>query len=156
MERRAIEPRPNWQKRVESHGLFYHTLGGVPYWDETAFYQFRAAEIDTLELVAETLHSMCLEIVREVIEQPLFGLFFVPQEFEDFVIHSWERQEFSVYGRFDLAYDGTSPPRMLEYNADTPTALVEAAVAQWFWLQDTDPGGDQFNSIHEHLIDTWK
>src|SRR5262249_6725239 len=32
----------------------------------------------------------------------------------------------------------------------------EAAVAQWFWLQDTDPRGDQFNSIHERLLDAWK
>jgi glutathionylspermidine synthase len=45
---------------------------------------------------------------------------------------------------------------MLEYNADTPTALVEAAVAQWFWLKDIDERGDQFNSIHERLIDAWK
>src|SRR5260370_514382 len=37
-----------------------------------------------------------------------------------------------------------------------PTALAEAAVAQWFWLTDLDPQGDQFNSIHEHLIDAWK
>jgi glutathionylspermidine synthase len=156
MDRRASEPRPNWQKRVESHGLFYHTLGGVPYWDESACYQFRPAEVDTLDLVAETLHGMCLEVVREVIEQRLFGLFFVPPEFEDLVIRSWEQQEFSIYGRFDLVYDGSGPPRMLEYNADTPTALVEAAVGQWFWLQDVEPGGDQYNSIHEHLLDAWK
>ena len=45
---------------------------------------------------------------------------------------------------------------MLEYNADTPTALVEASVAQWFWLKDMDERGDQFNSIHERLIDAWK
>ena len=50
MERRACEPRPNWPKRVESHGLLYHTLGGVPYWDETAYYAFRPAEIDNFEL----------------------------------------------------------------------------------------------------------
>ena len=45
---------------------------------------------------------------------------------------------------------------MMEYNADTPTALVEAAVAQWFWLKDIDERGDQFNSIHERLIEAWK
>jgi len=54
MERRASEPRPNWPKRVESHGLLYHTLGGVPYWDESAYYAFRPAEIDNLELAAQT------------------------------------------------------------------------------------------------------
>jgi glutathionylspermidine synthase len=72
------------------------------------------------------------------------------------ILNSWERDDFSIYGRFDLAYDGASPPKLLEYNADTPTALVEAAVAQWFWLRDTRPWADQFNSIHERLIEAWR
>ena len=50
-------------------------------------------------------------------------------------------------GRFDLAFDGNGPPKMLEYNADTPTALLEAAVVQWYWLEETRPDCDQFNSI---------
>ena len=45
---------------------------------------------------------------------------------------------------------------MLEYNADTPTALLEAAVAQWDWLKDVDERGDQFNIIHDRLIEAWK
>jgi glutathionylspermidine synthase len=45
---------------------------------------------------------------------------------------------------------------LLEYNADTPTALLEAAVVQWHWLEDTQRGGDQFNAIHEHLVAKWK
>jgi glutathionylspermidine synthase len=72
------------------------------------------------------------------------------------ILRSWERDDFSLYGRFDLAYDGASPPKLLEYNADTPTALVEAAVAQWFWLEETRPSADQFNSLHERLIEAWK
>jgi glutathionylspermidine synthase len=156
MERIAVDPRPSWQKRVEAHGLLYHTLGGVPYWDESAYYQFRPAEIDNLELATQTLHRMCMEVAQEVIESRSFALFFVPPQFESLVIRSWEDREPTIYGRFDLAYDGSSPPRMLEYNADTPTALVEAAVAQWFWLQDVDSRADQFNSIHEELIAAWK
>jgi glutathionylspermidine synthase len=61
-----------------------------------------------------------------------------------------------VYGRFDLRYDGTGPAKMLEYNADTPTSLVESSVVQWFWLQDVHPGDDQWNSVHERLIDRWR
>jgi glutathionylspermidine synthase len=72
------------------------------------------------------------------------------------ITRSWERDDFSLYGRFDLAFDGRGAPKLLEYNADTPTALVEAAVAQWFWLQDTHPAADQFNSIHERLIEAWR
>jgi glutathionylspermidine synthase len=157
MRRFTVDPRPNWQKRVEEFGLFYHTLRGEPYWDESACYQFTHYEIDRIEEATNELHKMCIDLVQEVIDKRMFGLFFIPKEFEDYVIRSWENDEPSVYGRFDLAFDGgTDAPKMLEYNADTPTALVEAAVAQWVWLKDVDERGDQFNSIHEHLIDAWK
>ncbi|MBP3954589.1 glutathionylspermidine synthase family protein [Gemmata sp. G18] len=156
MRRVTVDPRPNWQKRVEEFGLYYHTLRGEPYWDESAFYQFTNYEIDVIEEATNSLHKMCLDLVQEVIDKRLFGLFLIPEEFEEYVIRSWENDEPSVYGRFDLAYDGVGPPKMLEYNADTPTALVEASVAQWMWLKDIDERGDQFNSIHEHLIEAWK
>jgi glutathionylspermidine synthase len=156
MERVPQEPRPGWEARVEEHGLLYHTLGGEPYWDESACYQFRPAEVDHLEHVTYQLYDMCLQVVQQVIDERLFGLFVVPPPFEDFVVRSWDEDEPSVYGRFDLAYDGTGPPKLLEYNADTPTALVEAAVTQWYWLQDTDPAADQFNGIHERLIEAWQ
>ncbi|AMV26818.1 Putative acid--amine ligase YgiC [Gemmata sp. SH-PL17] len=156
MRRVTVDPRPNWQKRVEEFGLYYHTLRGEPYWDESAFYQFTNYEIDVIEEATNVLHKMCLDLVQEVIDKRLFGLFLIPQEFEEYVVRSWENDEPSVYGRFDLAYDGVGSPKLLEYNADTPTALVEASVAQWMWLKDVDERGDQFNSIHEHLIDAWK
>ena len=53
---------------------------------------------------------------------------------------SWELDEHTIYGRFDLSYDGQGPPKLLEYNADTPTALLEAAVIQWFWSKDLIAG----------------
>lgn len=64
----------------------------------------------------------------------------------------------NLYGRFDLAYDGVRPAKMLEYNADTPTALFETAVFQWQRLEDLRASGalpadaDQFNSVHERLV----
>ncbi|GIF02305.1 hypothetical protein Ari01nite_97690 [Paractinoplanes rishiriensis] len=45
----------------------------------------------------------------------------------------------SIYGRFDLWYNGAgSVPRLLEYNAQTPTSLVEPAVIQWHWMDQTN------------------
>ena len=46
--------------------------------------------------------------------------------------------------------------KMLEYNVDTPTAPLEAAVVQWHCLEDVRPSCDQFNLIHERLIDQWR
>jgi glutathionylspermidine synthase len=156
VRRVSIDPRIGWQKRVEEYGLYYHTLRGEPYWDESACYQFTSHEIDTIEQATQTLHEMCMDLVGEVVEKGMLDLFFIPKEYQDYVARSWREGEPSIYGRFDLAYDGTGAPRLLEYNADTPTGLVEAAVAQWFWLKDVDDRGDQYNSIHERLIDAWK
>jgi glutathionylspermidine synthase len=67
-----------------------------------------------------------------------------------------------LYGRLDLSFDGRGPAKLLEYNADTPTSIFEAAVFQWTWLEQaierriTPSRADQFNSIHERLIDAWK
>jgi glutathionylspermidine synthase len=156
MHRISVDPRPDWQKRVEQHGLMFHTLNGERYWDETATYQLSSYEVDQLELAANTLHEMCLDLVQQVIDERMFGLFLIPKEFEEMVIRSWEEQEPSIYGRFDFAYDGAGAPKLLEYNADTPTALLEASIVQWQWLKDIDERGDQFNSIHERLIEAWK
>lgn len=134
----------------------YHTIDGAVYWDESAYYSFSSAEIDRLEMVTDELHEMAIKAAEHVIEQDLFSLLRIPAEFKEMVIHSWEMDEPSLYGRFDLAYDGTNDPKLLEYNADTPTALLEASVIQWHWLQERFPEADQFNSIHEKLIDFWQ
>ena len=156
MQRLSTEVRTDWQNAVESKGLLYHSVDGVPYWDESAYYEFTPAEVDVLESSTYELNRICLEAVQHIIDQDLFDQFLIPEDFRPYIRNSWEGDEHTIYGRFDLAYDGTNPPKMLEYNADTPTGLLEAAVIQWFWLQDKFPKRNQFNSIHERLIEAWK
>jgi glutathionylspermidine synthase len=156
MRRDPRIPRTSWQARVESVGLPHHTgAQGTPYWDESACYTFSAAEVDELEAATAELHRLCLEAAAHVIERGRWDELAIPRSAVPLVEASWRADEPTLYGRFDLAYDGHTPPRLLEYNADTPTALVEAAVAQWYWLQDTEPTGDQFNSLHERLVAAW-
>lgn len=156
LRRIASLRRPNWRECVEASGLVYHTHEEGPYWDESVCYAFGRGEIEVLETAARTLHELCLETAGRVVEHGLWGRMGIPEAAIPAIVASWERDDFSLYGRFDLAYDGFQPPKLLEYNADTPTALIEAAVTQWFWLGDTRPGFDQFNSIHERLIAAWK
>jgi glutathionylspermidine synthase len=156
MRRRTISPRAGWQSRVEKIGLTYHTANGVPYWDESVCYEFSAREVDELEAATNTLQELFMQAGEKIIREKWLAKLAIPKEYHGWVVNSWERDDPSVYGRFDLSYDGASPPKLLEYNADTPTSLLEASVAQWYWLEDVCPEKDQFNSIHERLIARWK
>lgn len=156
MERHSCESRADWRAKVESVGLTYHSHELGPYWDESACYELTAVEVDTLESAANSLHPLCLAAAEAVVENGWWSRLGIPELAVPAILRSWERDEFSLYGRFDLSFDGCTPPRLLEYNADTPTGLVEAAVAQWFWLADTHAGADQFNSIHDRLIEAWR
>jgi glutathionylspermidine synthase len=156
MRRLTTTPRSDWQSRVEKVGLTYHTLDdGSPYWDESAYWQFSAAEIDRLEAASSEVQTLALAAGDVILNQDRLAQMGIPTSAGPAIRAAWNGEPPALYGRLDLAYDGTTI-KLLEYNADTPTGLVEASVAQWYWLQDCFPGSDQWNSIHEHLVDKWK
>lgn len=155
MKRVGIKPRPDWEKKVEEIGLIYHHTQGRPYWDESAYYSFTAREIDRIESATNELHQMCLQAAQQIIDQNRFKELGIPEAAIPVIKQAWEDEPPALYGRFDLAYDGEQL-KLLEYNADTPTGLLEASVAQWYWLQDLFPKRDQFNSIHEKLLAKWQ
>jgi glutathionylspermidine synthase len=155
MRRVASIPRAGWQQKVEAAGLIYHTPGGVPYWDESAYYAFTAAQIERLETAAAEAQRLCLEAGQFVIDRDRFAEFGINRQWAAAITRAWNAEPPAIYGRFDFAFDGSGDPKLLEYNADTPTSLLEAAVVQWYWLQDTHPSADQWNSIHERLVAKW-
>ncbi len=146
---------PIGEKEVEEQGLVFHHVEGRLYWDESALYQFSAAEVDALEDSTRELSRLCAHAVQHVIDNDLFSRLGILPEAIPVVKWSWENEQPSLYGRMDLAYDGVNPPKLLEYNADTPTTLLEASIIQWWWLQAQFPQADQFNSIHERLVSAW-
>jgi glutathionylspermidine synthase len=156
MHRQSICPRVNWKERVQEAGLTFHSHEQGPYWDESVYYELNSREVDELEAAANALHGLYLDAAEAVIKNDWWPRLGIPEAARQTLLQSWMEDEFSLYGRFDLAYDGKSAPKLLEYNADTPTSLIEAAAAQWFWLQDSFRQADQFNSIHERLIAAWK
>jgi glutathionylspermidine synthase len=157
MQRLSITPRENWQQKVEAVGLTFHTLdNGTPYWDESATYEFTATEVDTLEAAGNTLQEMCLAAAQHVIDEKRYAELDIPEAAIEAIEWAWENEPPALYGRFDLAWNGTGAPKLLEYNADTPTSLLEAAVIQWDWLKNVYPDSDQFNSIHDKLIAKWQ
>ncbi len=164
MQRIPITERSNWRALAERSGFVFHSIGGEPYWDETAYYAFSLKEIeDDLETPTAALEAMCGELVaRAIADDRIMRRLAIPERFWNFIAASWKRHDGSLYGRFDLRYDGDSPAKLLEYNADTPTSVFEAAVFQWGWLNDATTqaivprGADQFNSLHERLVAGWQ
>ncbi len=158
MHRKHFAPRPGWEEKLRAIGFGFYNLpsaDGSPYWQECAGYELSGAEVDQLEAATEELHAMCMEFVAKVVESGEYPEGYRLSDIAKRLIESsWEKEEAALYGRFDLAYDGHGV-RLLEYNADTPTGLLEAAVAQWKWVEDRGLE-DQFNSIHEKLIKRWR
>jgi glutathionylspermidine synthase len=160
VRRIAVKPHPNLDARVRETDFRFHEIDGETYWDESAYYAFSLQEIETgLEAPANELAALCLEAAgRIVTDERRLKCLAIPEHAWDLILESWRRQDSSLYGRFDFAFDGMGPAKLLEYNADTPTALFEASVFQWLWLEDAlaqrlvPAGCDQFNSIHECLI----
>jgi glutathionylspermidine synthase len=149
-------PRPGWKQRVEAAGLIWHGEGGVPYWNENQHLVLTLHAAEVLEDAASELHALCLEACEQIMRRDWWQRLAIPEAAIGLIQTSWLAADFSLYGRFDVAWDGTGQPKLLEYNADTPTSLLEAAVIQWQWLEDTFPDSDQLNSIHEALVERWR
>ena len=164
MRRIACPERDDWRLTAEQCGFDFHTIDGERYWDERAYYAFTLDEIERqIETPSGEIDAMCLELVGRVIgDETYLKRLKIPEAFWPLISESWHRDEASLYGRLDLSFDGRGSAKLLEYNADTPTSIFEAAVFQWTWLEQAierriiPSRADQFNSIHERLIEAWK
>ena len=112
--------------------MLYQTIDAEIYWDESAYYKFSLKEIDAIEDASNELYAMCLKAVEHIVRDNLFSRMGIKNKDIPLIVDSWDRRDRSMYGRFDFIYNGSGQPKMLEFNADTPTALLEAGVVQWF------------------------
>ena len=89
---------------------------------------------------------MCLEVVERVVKDDvLLTLFEIPEHLWPAMRQSWEKKKPDLMGRFDFAWDGINPPKLLEYNADTPSILVESGRTSMQWKKDVHPNDYQSN-----------
>ncbi len=164
MQRISLEERDDWKEQAEKMGFHFHTIDDAPYWDETACYRFSLEQIENdIEDPSEAIEGLCFEVVERAINsEEVMSKLAIPEDFWDYIRSSWLNKEKNLYGRLDFSYDGNGPAKLLEYNADTPTSLYESGAFQWLWLEqamerDIIPKGcDQFNSVHERLVEAFQ
>src|SRR5688572_11154656 len=127
----------------------------MSYWDETHHYSVTGAEVYEMEAAARVMVEQLIEAGDYVIENDLFAKLGIPGWAVQRIKETWDAEPPMLYGRFDFALVGDHL-KLLEYNADTPTCLLETAV-QWHWMRDVyGEGGDQWNRVHEALIERWE
>ena len=161
MIRAELPERPGWRDRAQSLGFGFHAMYGEPYWLDGAAYLFALEAVERdIEAPTAELHAMALDLAAEAARSSeIMSRLGVPESAHDLVAASWAARDPSLYGRMDLAYDGSGPAKLLEYNADTPTGVFETAFFQHEWLVDRiergwlPPGADQFNSLQEGLVE---
>ena len=157
MKRIDLTPRPDWQTKVEGAGLIWHTASGAPYWNESACYSFSSAEIDMIEEATAACYTLFLQAGQYVIDRKLFDRFGIPEWVWPLIQAAWSAEPPALnYGRFDFGFDGREPPKLFEFNCDTPTSLLEAAVVQWDWKEEVFPHLDQYTSLHDKLVAKWR
>ena len=158
MELKKLQKDANWKERLENVGFGYHTdENNRTYWVEDYYFSITEKEADNIFEATNQLWEMCINAVEVIIKNNRLDEFKIPKFIQPYLIDTWENDAPSIYGRFDFAFDKNKQLKLLEFNADTPTSLFECGVVQWLWMEnyfgDTK---DQFNSVHDKLIETWK
>ncbi|MGH1601083.1 glutathionylspermidine synthase family protein [Campylobacter majalis] len=108
---------------------------------------------------ANELYDMFVVAAQHIIDNNLFHEVGIPFNLVELVKQSWENDvHWHLYGRFDLAggLDG-KPIKLIEFNADTPTAVFETAIIQWAMLKyNKMDESSQFNDLYLGLVENFK
>jgi len=144
---------------LEKLGFTWHTDSDDTSYIADTLVVLNEAEAEAFYAAGNELYNMFVEAGEYVVEHNLFHEIGIPFNLIDLVKESWENDvHWHLYGRFDLAggIDGT-PIKLLEFNADTPTAVYETAIVQWAILKQNGLEEErQFNALYEALLDNFK
>jgi glutathionylspermidine synthase len=155
---KLIKLKPLTNEYLESIGFYWHTDKDMSSYIDNKAVSITPKMAENYANAVNELYDMFVEAAEYVIENNLFHELDIPFNLIDIIKESWENDvHWHLYGRFDLAGGITKPIKLIEFNADTPTALFETAIIQWALLKAN--GIDeamQFNFIYEALRDNFK
>ena len=144
---------------LEELGFLWHTDTDESSYIANELVVLSEDEAESFANAANELYDMFVEAGEHIIENELFHEIGIPFNLVEIIKNSWESDvHWHLYGRFDLAGGVNGEPiKLIEFNADTPTALFESAIIQWAMLKKNGlEEGSQFNFIYEALLDNFK
>ena len=156
---KTIKTKPLTKEQLSQIGLGWHTDNDGSDYISDELVVISEAEAEAYYKAGNEVYDMFVEAGEYIIENDLLHEIGIPFNLIPLVKMSWENDvHWHLYGRFDFAggLDG-KPIKLIEFNADTPTALYETAVIQWAMLQANDMNEQrQFNNITEAIGNNFK
>lgn len=153
MKKIQLTPNDNWQQKCEDLGFYFHSIDGR-YWIEDYAMEFSLKDIKKLEKAGNELQAMCIDLAADIVKKGDLTRYNLDSYLYPQIEESWNKKEFHLYGRFDISYNGKGEPKLLEYNADTPTSLLESGSVQANWCKDHK--FNQFNNLNDDLVKRWE
>jgi len=157
--RRVALPRDDaFPHRAEALGFGFHSPDGREYWARDACYVLRAAVAERMALAARELEQMIEAAADAVVQRGDYQGFGFSPRLMALVEASHRAAEPSLYGRFDFRLAADGGLKLYEFNAETPAALLEAAVVQLAWFEQATglpAGAEQWNAIDDALVARW-
>jgi len=138
----------------EQMGFSWHTDSTRPYVVRDKMLALTHTEVDAYVNATSELYRMYEAGAEYVIENNLFDALDIPKNLIESIKESFEKERDNhLYGRFDLSGGiDNRPIKLIEFNADTPTLLVESTLIQWMMLQKSGlKECAQFNAIYEGI-----
>jgi len=157
MNLKKLQPLTN--EYLESIGFSWHTDSDESSYISDEVVSISEAEAEAYYEATNELYDMFCEAGQHVIDNNLFHELDIPFNLVELIKASWEDDvHWHLYGRFDLAGGlDNKPIKLIEFNADTPTAVFETAIIQWAILKFNElEESSQFNSLYEALKDNFK
>lgn len=144
---------------LEKLGFYWHTDEDKTPYVADELVEVTQDEANAYYEAANELYDMFINAAQHIIDNNLFHEVGIPYNLVDIIKDSWENDvHWHFYGRFDFAggIDG-KPIKLIEFNADTPTALFETAIIQWALLKQNNMDENlQFNNVFEALKENFK
>lgn len=151
--------KPIDDKTLEQFGFGWHTDSDESKYVANELVIVTDSEAEAYYEAVNELYDMYATAAQHVIDNNLFFDLGIPFNLIEPIKKSWENDvHWHLYGRFDLAggIDG-KPIKLIEFNADTPTALFETAILQWALLKHNNMDEErQFNNIYEAISDNFR
>jgi len=155
----TLKVKPIDDKTLDEIGFTWHTDSDGSKYISDELIQLSQEEAEAYYEAANAVYDMYVEAAEYVIDNKLFFDLGIPFNLIEMIKKSWENDvHWHIYGRFDFAggIDG-QPIKLIEFNADTPTALFETALLQWAILKYNNMDEEkQFNNVYEAISDNFK